>query len=211
MKERPIIFDGESVRAILAGNKTQTRRVVKPQASDEWLPEVGFYHPTKVDRHGDMYPGEEVFGASDEEEGRVCPYGAPGVALWVRETFCPVASRDPHSTEPRADDLVHYRADANGDVLEVIDGVRGWTSPMFMPRVYARLTLRVTDVRVERLNSISELDCEAELGAAPHSLGNGAYSAFSKRWNAINGKRGFPWATNPWVWVVTFERVGASA
>src|SRR5690606_197652 len=88
MKERPIIFSAPMIRAILAGTKTQTRRAVKPQPSSEWCPKVGTYHPTMIDRYGEEYPGAEVYGASDEREGRVCPYGQPGDRLWVRETWC---------------------------------------------------------------------------------------------------------------------------
>lgn len=89
MRERPIIFSGAMVRAILAGTKTQTRRVIRAQPHEPGPIVVDWYHPEHVDRHGEAYPGKLVFGAYDEfgNWGATCPYGAPGDRLWVRETF----------------------------------------------------------------------------------------------------------------------------
>jgi len=88
------------VQAILAGRKVQTRRIVKDQPSEDWHPEgVGLYAPTRVDQHGEEYPGTDVYGAADEDEGRICPYGKPGDRLWVAqeaETYSktvPIAER----------------------------------------------------------------------------------------------------------------------
>ena len=90
MRERPILFSGPMVRALIEGRKTQTRRIVKPQPHEDCSAiEVGRYHPTVIDRHGDEQPGAEIFGAYslDGDWGAKCPYGAPGDRLWVKETF----------------------------------------------------------------------------------------------------------------------------
>lgn len=90
VKERPILFSGPMVRAILDGKKTQTRRIINPQPYEVSSVECGMYTPTRIDRHGEMYPGAEVFGVwsdTDEEWGVPCPYGQPGDRLWVRESF----------------------------------------------------------------------------------------------------------------------------
>ena len=182
VKERPIIFGGPMVAAVLAGTKTQTRRVVKPAPGNSWYPEVGRYHPTVVDRHGDMYPGDEVFGASDEFEGRVCPYGKPGDRLWLREG---------HKVEPTpgctfGDAImgrklsVFYRDgerrdidngwSASGPDLHVhgvhhdfpADRYGIWRPSIHMTRWASRILLEIVSVRVERLQDISEADAEAE-------------------------------------------------
>ena len=102
MKERPIIFSAESVKQILAGMKTQTRRVIKPQL-DGWEPEKQpeWAESCAVDKDGMLVPGKEVFGvySEDGECSRVCPYGAPGDRHWVREAFW---------TDPRDKSTVMY-------------------------------------------------------------------------------------------------------
>lgn len=239
MTSRPIIFDSESVRAILAGRKTQTRRAVKPQPNEDWYPEVGFYHPVKVARDGEEYPGDEVFGAADEEDGRVCPYGAPGDELWVRETFCH-QWHDPPTSKGYYDgywyaatDPQPVKVDGDGWIVVRKNGEEAspWRSPIHMPRTASRLTLRVTEVRVERVQEISNTDAMAEgipgtwgeWGAnapawalssieepgveGPHLWDNRTSAEnFALRWNSINKKRGFGWDVNPWVWVLSFER-----
>lgn len=210
MKERPILFQGPMVRALLAGTKTQTRRVVKPQPPEECGPiDCGRYHPTIIDRHGDEQPGPEIFGAYDAwgQWGVRCPYGQPGDRLWVREawkahtTFDQLPPRDiPHSH-------VWYMAD---------DGYKAesrYRQGMFMPRWASRITLEITAVRVEKLQDISEADAIAEgcslecmtptgddSGSAIH--GPGGYIAL---WESINGPGS--WDVNPWLWVVEFKRV----
>lgn len=186
------------VRAILEGRKTQTRRVVKPQPSDEWLPIVGHYCPTLVDRHGDEYPGEEVFGASDERDGRICPYGAPSDRLWVWETWT-LGDTDRESWAE-----VYFRADgedgkahrfsvgeevaerhaAERERLEVAgDGGSNWKPSIFMPRWASRLTLEVVAVRVERLQEISEADAIAE-GASRREI-QGHSAGWSMDWSRV--------------------------
>ena len=91
LKERPVLFKGDMVRAILEGRKTETRRIVKPQPPEDvgkiYGPEE--YVPAKYDRYGDMYPGKPIFGIYDEDGdyGVKCPYGQVGDRLWVRETW----------------------------------------------------------------------------------------------------------------------------
>jgi len=154
MKERPILFSAPMVRAILAGTKTQTRRVVKPQ-------------PLKPDPSHPSYfpfqPDDWVWSAnswsstiSNSPEGpagwsRHCPYGQPGDRLWVRETFY-------HDPE---DSLTLYRADGGFDGDQWDAGYK-WHPSIHMPRLISRITLKITDVRVQRLQAISEADALAE-------------------------------------------------
>lgn len=228
--ERPILFSGPMVRAILEGRKTQTRRVVKPQPNDEWCPVVEIYAPTMIDRRGEEYPGADVFGASDENEGRICPYGQPSNHLWVRECFIvgwPSENGDIQQFGADGNELpkkVWYRADDNGrfqwidrDTDEMRDPP--WKPSIHMPRWACRITLEITDVRVQQLQEISEEDAQAEgvewYGVAdlrPNGeLREGpsiAYRAgFHDLWDSINSKRGLGWNTNPWVWALTFKRI----
>lgn len=222
MKERPILFSGPMVRAILEGRKTQTRRVVKHQPSDDVAPiSVARYHPTIVDRRGDEAPGAEIFGAfsDDGEWGCKSPFGNPGDRLWVRETC-------------RADELDGVRYPADGVFRAIEDssdaagrwvelygyrGQKGATVPaIHMPRWASRITLEITGVRAERLQNISESDARDEgVTIEDHHLRGscaGAYwppsiRAFHDLWDSLNAARGYGWDTNPWVWVVTFRRI----
>lgn len=225
MRERPILFSGPMVRAILSGQKTQTRRAVKPQ------PPAG-YPVALCDAHGICAWGEDGTENGDwwPDDAARCPYGQPGDRLWVRETWCPLRSSDyaaaPRSAplpEDRAKVTIAYQADhidPRGDA-----GPLEWRSPLFLPRWASRLTLEIEAVRVERLQEISHDDAAAEgmytgawrseEGPKPPSgqMHSYAVERFRRVWDAINGKRA-PWASNPWVWVVTFrsvETVGAAA
>jgi len=191
MKERPIIMSTESVRQILAENKTQTRRVIKPQPlKNEWGEDLGFtvgvYEFAKTDRNGESYPGPKQYGISslDGEHGIICRCGMPGDRLWVRETFY----RIPGMSEP------YYRTD--WDDYRAL-GIK-WMTPLYMPRKYSRITLEVTSVRAERLQEISEIDAILE--------GCESREAYRKRWEEINGKR-YPWSSNPLVWVIEFKKL----
>ena len=198
-KDRPILFSGPMVRAILDGRKTQTRRVVKSQPRDGWAPIVGPYHPTVTDKDGVQQPGPLVYGASDEDEGRKCLYGHPGDRLWVRETWRLGDHND------AAAGCVHYRADQDEPAAP-----GQWKPSIHMPRWASRLTLEVKAVRVGRLQEISEADAKAEGMTAKHmQLGTkSCHSAFVDLWDDINSKRpGCSWSDNPWVWVVELERV----
>lgn len=201
MKERPILFSGPMVRALLERRKTQTRRVVKHQITGP-NPPVDIFdwyegEPPRrkwVGAHrGDgNHPG---CGRDNERDNalRLCPYGEPGDRLWVRETWAEVDSDDPRP-------VYAYRADDPDP--RSIDG--SWRPSIFMPRGACRLTLGVTGVRVQRLQEISEDDALAE-GVGPFD-GRSCRHAYEALWQEINGKRA-PWASNPWVWVVTFKRI----
>lgn len=203
MKEHPIIFDAESVRAILAGHKWQTRRVVKPQPTG-WRPEHG-------DPPCDWYWC--VSGDQDWGELRRCPYGAAGDRLWVREVWAVDAPLDQvrsahEDAMPGISYGPYYRADAANRNAGLI-----WRSPLFMPKWAARLWLTIIDVRVERLQDISEEDARAEGCVAyiwtQHGVDGAsepAVTSYAARWDSINGKRA-PWASDPWVWVISFEVV----
>lgn len=209
MKERGIIFNGAMVRAILSGQKTQTRRVMKQQPPERWSPvtlsgepdlQARAYTQGVVDRDGCLQAGPEVFGVADEEWGAVSPFGKPGDRLWVRETFGDCGVRRV------------YRADTDdGAACQV----KRWTPSIHMPRSAARIILEITDVRVERLNSISEDDCRKEGCQGGHGAIPGyQYSAtpreqFRHLWQSIYGQES--WDGNPWVWIYEFKQVPASA
>ena len=215
MKERPILFSAPMVRAILAGAKTQTRRVVK-------------------------LPGTRsaLTANSWVQSG---PHGAPGDRLWVRETFYCDDYRYPavpgaQLADPAwRDGNLYYRADvASGrfeDAGYWAEPGGKWTPSIHMPRWASRITLEIASVRVERITSISEEDARAEGvdWAAPHpygerwsdddredprevGYGSGSFARdnFRRLWDAINGKRpGCSWADDPWVWAIGFKRVEA--
>lgn len=206
MRERPILFSGPMVRAILAGRKTVTRRVLQPQPPEDDAPlATGWFHPEASDGG----PGPHTFGVYGSDWHVRCPYGAPNDRLWVREAW---AARDVRSEwalsvglveEPFCGvggDEIIYRADD--------DGTRArpprWFSPLYMPRWASRLTLEIVSVRVERLQEIAEADARAE-GCGDPPFGT-RRETFAILWDAINGKRA-PWESNPWVWRVEFRRV----
>lgn len=222
MRERPILFSGAMVRANLreADPKTQTRRIMSLQPGECAEVRVERFHQTVVDRHGDEQPGPEVFGAwwDDGERGLRCPYGQPGDRLWVRESFSGPhhqerhPPRDWHSTDP-----IHYWADGNPEYGD-------WTKPrpgMFMPRWASRTLLEIYEVRVERLQDISEADCIAEgIEKTKHGFWSlygqhsteGTYSprsSYRALWQSINGPES--WDANPWVWAVSFTAVPSPA
>ncbi|HCE5819543.1 hypothetical protein [Pseudomonas aeruginosa] len=189
MKERPILFSGPMVRAILGGSKTVTRRALNAQSLKlinygaqvgecHYLPEDGKVHQNSAGYYADF-----------------CPYGIPGDRLWVRETYADAGCR------------LTYRADTD-------DGahckVKKWTPAIHMFRKDSRILLEITAVRVERLQDITEDQAIAE-GIDTHPMGfygNGcitAGGAFLELWESINGDGS--WAANPWVWVIEFRRV----
>jgi len=208
------------VMAILDGRKTQTRRLVKPQPSDEWAPVVGADHLIVIDRHGDEQPGREVFGASDEREGRVCPYGRPGDRLWVRETYYAWGHWTKRFNQKKRREEWHFVDETVGAGLSYryeadeklprrkreLHEVAWWKRPaIFMPRAASRITLEITEVRVERLQSISEADALAEgVEALPMETRRGTPRAdFCALWESINGAGS--WDANPWLWCVSFR------
>jgi len=218
VKERPILFSGPMVRALLAGTKVQTRRVVKPQPimrdGGDCVVEYG------KQRHSG--PAEYLLGHVLPKFG--CPYGQPGDRLWVREAHMiqahPADIGLSRADIPKTWDAavasagsVIYRADPGAELLA--DG-RKWSPSIHMPRWASRLTLEITGVRVERLNDISESDALAEGVTAVSSGGvtlftttgvncfQTAKDAYAALWESINGPGS--WDANPWVWVVEFKR-----
>lgn len=199
-RSRPIIFDGESVRAILGGRKTQARRVVKPQPKGFWG------EPNDCIAGGVLQcivhdPRVNNVGKVSDKYIR-CPFGRPGDLLWVQEAFYvqPEIWAEHHDPQP-----THYKSDTPAEQVE--DYVA--KPSIHMPQWASRLTLCVTDVRVERLQEISVADaiaegCGIDLDDSP--IKESARPHFSNRWDRIYGKRA-PWDSNPWVWVVEFERV----
>lgn len=195
MQERPILFSGEMVRAILDGRKTQTRRVIKLKTGDTF------------DEHALKGAIQEWRPMYDEVARKVvgktaalirCPYGQPGDRLWVRETFADEGCRQDR-------DDCYYRADGESDLQG-----GGWTPSIHMPRWASRITLEIVSVRVERLREISEADAKAE--GCWYGKGGGEVdhavlpeNHFPTLWESINGPGS--WGANPWVWVVEFKRV----
>lgn len=194
MKERPIIFSVESVRAIMAGTKTQTRRIVKPQP--HFLGDDGC--PWIYER-----PYEHMDGVRVE-----CRF-SPGMRLWVREKFCQMRP------EHRIGGKYIYAADwtAQSDDSKRCQRELGykWQSPLFMPRAASRLTLEVVGVRVERVQDITEADVVAEgvdsisMSGVPRQATPNRRSDFAQIWDCINGNGS--WASNPFVWVIEFKTV----
>lgn len=223
-KERPILFSGPMVRAILSSQKTVTRRVVKPQSAiltDEMARGLGVRPP-----------------AHENQAVIKCPYGQPGDRLWVRETWCgPVVDTDELDAK-RADGWAQFRKPeycqyrASGGCNEYFDesrdeAVARWRPSIHMPRWASRILLEITAVRVERLqdgdgetafesrylaegiNRIHHGDGEYYFHASQSEPGPGnwvdPFDAWRELWTGINGAES--WAANPWVWVVEFKRV----
>ncbi|HBP0200255.1 hypothetical protein FA137_06985 [Pseudomonas aeruginosa] len=194
MKERPILFTGPMVRAIIEGRKTVTRRVMKYQPHEDASVTVGNYNVTVVDRHGEQQPGPEAFGAwwSDGERGCICPHGEPGDRLWVRETWTDVNLCGAPALAYRADEdirdlmeepgFLDDRGAFNYDDPRVkpypfacwyadLDQAR-WRPSIHMPRWASRILLEITAVRVERLQDISDDQAEAEGVERPENITN---------------------------------------
>ena len=196
MRERPIIFSGPMVRAILENRKCQTRRVVKPQIMDWTTNPADVLWPARCSKKG-------------LTELRPCPHGVPGDKLWVKETHHVFAHKPPgHNIQIEC----VYRADPSSDEYDAVK----WTPSIFMPRWASRITLEITGVRVERVQDISATDALAEGIAEDLRIGvmseptqpDDYIAAFSTLWDSVT-KRGFGWDSNSYVWVVEFKRVEA--
>jgi len=197
MKERPMLFSGPMVRAILDGRKTQTRRIIKPQPKfvPRWLDEGHWY-------------------------GLRCPYGEPGDRLWVRETWAAPHKYD--ALPPRLIPVgtnIHYRSTWEGPC-----GLR-WRPSIHMPRWASRVTLEITNIRAERLHDISWDDALAEgidrlvdrydepdvwrdySSEGPPEYTSDPIESYATLWESIHGSGA--WDKNPWVWVLEFARVEA--
>ena len=221
MKERPILFSGDMVRAILDGSKTMTRRPIIPQpraSVDEiWQMESGDFV--------EMYLGEKSRYNPNPDHGKRFnfPLGVPGDRLWVRETWSPWADEFT-KISVRGKEPALYRADYKEGCSSLeIGGDYNWHPSIHMPRWASRINLEITEVRVERLQEITEDDAKKEgadkiefasLGQLPSSLiinsliMKRAYRyGFYKLWDSIYSKRGYGWDANPWVWVISFKVV----
>ena len=206
MKERPILFNAPMVRAILAGTKTQTRRIVKPQPSQELLDE---YAQIRRER------GAQKSDAEMLSECLLCPYGAPGDRLWVRENGWERPPRDAKMLREGADTWVRYYYDADGLGDQDRADFKAWgfkrRPSIHMPRWASRITLEITNVRVERLQDISIADAMAEGVVESNARLRGLEPcmewryAYEDLWRTINGPGS--WESNPWVWVLEFRRV----
>lgn len=220
MRERPILFSGAMVRAILAGHKTQTRRVLKAR-----------YPPPPDTTSIDVLGDHAVYNVPGLAEGVAlggarCPYGGPGDRLWVREKVTLVRGHGERASLHGPEEAsIKYDADGTTTRVPVPDTDRTFpwkrlTRPsIHMPRWACRLVLEVEDVRVEHLQDISVEDAWAEgswnrwyetcaqKGWAFDPVMVDAVSKFRDAWNTINGPGA--WDANPWVWVVTFRRVSA--
>lgn len=234
MTERPILFSGSMIRALLAGTKTQTRREVKlhgklADGADVVVHDGQVWKPARVDYEGYVD----------------CPHGSPGDRLWVREAwrigswtedgrFAIDYQADNHARRewlqlPVDDDigrnrywryLDQCRKDCIRAHLPLVDGNWTWEpgkSPcrwrpsIHMPRAFSRIDLEITGVRVERLQEISDEDLCAEgiQEWIDRGIDHDGYprDAFRSLWESINGPGS--WALNPWVWVVEFRRIAA--
>lgn len=182
---KPIIFSTDMVRAILDGRKTQTRRVVKPQPYEGENPiDTNWYKDNAPDLWATHQPGD---------------------IIWVRETWARISDWTDVDPEVGIPDGYIYRADWR-------DGAESpkWRPSIHMPREAARLFLRVKDVWVERLQNITEGEAAKE-GCCTNwdEYPKTNTQKFQDLWDLINAKRGYGWDTNPWVWVVEFEKTEA--
>ena len=186
VKERGMIFNDEMVRAILGGNKTQTRRIVE----------------------------EKFYGRAVAAEllAKHCPYGQPGDRIWVRETYrVHGKATDVATLVYRASVRNSWTEQTHRVPVEVCNKPvsEKWTPSIHMPRWASRILLEITDVRVERLRDMSEADAKAE-GASPAMYKitppEAVYRVgFGDIWRGIYGQEN--WLSNPWVWVIEFKRI----
>ncbi|BAW24347.1 MULTISPECIES: hypothetical protein [Pseudomonas] len=213
-KERPILFSGSMVSAILDGRKTVTRRPIKPsmrgfdvsfelhqQEDGSWRP-MHTFDESCMDDQGTEHPV-------------ICPYGKPGDRLWVRETwYCDhfEVMRGPY-LKPADLDVTEARSD--GTLVYAADGLTpfeadqpAWKPSIHMPRWASRILLEVTDVGVEQLQAISIGQiCKEGLARSIYEFipVTTAFDAFAEVWDSINGPGA--WEANPWVWAVEFKQV----
>ena len=213
MKVKPIIFNGPSVRAIMNGRKTQTRRVVKQRVTGPNPPDtLDFYNK------GNWAGACKADGRSGNALD-LCPYGQIGDLLWVREAHV-LLPRTAYRMSIGTGTIAQQEHPSDGYTAAVFregfdrSGSPRWRPSIHMPRWASRLTLRVTGVRVERLQEISQRDAVAEgCGRPLADTGMDQPDAADERtsfailWNEINAKRGLSWQINPWVWVIAFEPI----
>jgi len=212
MKERPILFSGPMVRAILEGRKTQTRRVVdfdRVGTTKDYQVERGCFGADGFDIIEFGGPQQRIirkpWTADHIKAWLKCPYGQPGDRLWVRETWSQVPEYKP-VPYPENCPKVYYRADNDRPTW----AERPWRPSMFMYRWASRITLEIVSVRVERLQEISENDAKAEGVKAHLELNTDGWRTlvddYKDLWESINSKS-HPWDSNPFVWCIEFRRL----
>jgi hypothetical protein len=194
MKERPILFNGDMVKAILDGRKTQTRRPIKD------LPECTIIDAKRAEIDRDPHMAEWLLKTLK------CPFGQPGDRLWVRETWA------------------HHEGAVGGIIFkarcpENLAKAKKWHPSIHMPRWASRITLEIAEIRVERVQDITEEDAMAEgFEAGCDSYGDGKFEdvlehewtardEFCNTWDSIYAKQGAGWDLNLPVWVIKFHRV----
>jgi hypothetical protein len=208
MKERPILFSGDMVRAILEGRKTLTRRLLKPQ------PIVRDIERFEIEyREFIMWSLKALIGH--------CPYGQPGDQLWVRETWMNIEGIK-----------TYYKADLKAESITFAENLRKafdfkWKPSIHMPRWASRILLEIDEIKVERVQDINEDDAKAEgsdFRSYPYKDGNDTRyiesnlpaeygvifrNSFAGLWDSIYAKQGAGWDDNPWIWVIKFHRLEA--
>ncbi len=213
VKKRPISFNGESVRATLVNRKFQTRRVISPNVTSGFdLERDGSLEIMEIeDKYGDWVPILDF-----------CPYGKVGDLLYVREKWCVHKQFD--SVKPSELPELKYLPNGITYLADVYKEEKstwmGKTRPsIFLPKKYSRILLEMTEKRVERVQDIDSDDAIAEGITEPESMrgyiengitANGLPTEiylFKELWDSINAKRGYPWESNPFVWIVVFKRL----
>ena len=212
-------------RALIEGRKTQTRRIINPQPDydinndGEGLPWFPWFW------RGRKNFGQAVGGCRDkiffgQAIAKHCPYGQPGDLIWAREQFAYL----PASAYRGSAGIEQRPSPGCPDMAAVFregfdrSGRKQWRPSIHMPRWASRLTLRITDVRVERVQDTSESDSIAEgvsdcyeiTDPATGEINRDACEAFEELWDSINGPRGYGWDANPWVWALTFDVIHAN-
>ena len=206
MKERPILYSAPMVRAKLAGTKTETRRIVRPQPEEHhWKGLLGYelrasFHPTTRKGGGEVVAAVRFshrIAANPHDDGVLwvaCPYGQVGDRLWGRETF---------ARHPEVAGEFIYRANRGGDYQGAAQGDFKWKPSIHMPREASRILDELVGIRVERLQDITEAGANAE--GCDMVPGLTAVGAYSQLWESIHGPGA--WARNDWVWVLTTRPV----
>ncbi|MGG8267279.1 hypothetical protein PGO63_09500 [Klebsiella aerogenes] len=219
MIERGMIFNGEMVRAILDGRKTQTRRIMKIQPEHSGL---GLRRVTDSKNGSDdgkyFWSSSDACGLKARSKSFTCPFGVVGDRIWVRETFQgplfdyeQMESYIEDSSKFEKPEFCQYAADGKPapEYYDADDNLRhGWRPSIHMPRWASRILLEITDVRVERLASVSDEDAGKEGYPADPSPFGGPMDKwlwFRQLWDGIYPEQSFK--HNPWVWVIEFKRI----
>ena len=209
MAEHPIIYSTEMVRAVLDGRKTKTRRIIKPQpefrqnkivGKDVWCWDIYVWGATGL--------SPNILSIVDK-----CPYGKVGDTLWVRESMLLQTEKgSPYFDVLYCADKSHL--DNKHELDDWFMSYSNWygsgKDKQIIPSIHmkkeaTRIFLEITNIRVERVQDISEEDTKAE-GVIIRNIGETWWRAFHNLWDSINAKRGYGWDKNPWVWVIEFKR-----